>query len=257
MLSAPEIAIVTLRAFRARPVELAFIMSSPIAPLGSSPGLVSFGSSQARQRAEGDERAASPTAPIDAAGFSGARKTAVAGQTVLALSASAARQLAVRLNAVAAAAREGRAEDAAALGTQAKTQVSEAIAAGASLMAGQTLRLELGAQPYIVEGADLRFEAPPKGLLSAPGGAETLASAALQAAAQARDLAARWDKAAQWVSAHEGVLAAAERLGRDAARDLDADGARLMALQVRQSMTDSGLAIANSDPQTILALFRS
>jgi hypothetical protein len=46
-------------------------------------------------------------------------------------------------------------------------------------------------------------------------------------------------------------------LGRDAARDLDADGARLMALQVRQSMTDSGLAIANSDPQTILALFRS
>jgi hypothetical protein len=119
------------------------------------------------------------------------------------------------------------------------------------------LRLELGAQTFVVDGANLQFEAPPKGLLSAPGGAETLASAATQAAAQARDLAAQWDKAAQRVSAHEGVLAAAERLGQGAARDLDADGARLMALQVRQSMAESGLSIANSDPQAILALFKS
>lgn len=231
-----------------------------ISPLGSSPGLASLGLTPSqRQRPEGEERAAAVSATVetDAQTWRGAREAARTGQAALALSATAARQLASRLDDIALAAREGRADDAAALSEGAQEQVAQALKAGASLIGGQSLRLELGAQPFVVEGADLQFEAPPKGLLSAPGGAETLASAATQAAAQARDLAAQWDKAAQRVSAHEGVLAAAERLGQGATRDLDADGARLMALQVRQSMTDSGLAIANSDPQAILALFKS
>lgn len=231
-----------------------------ISPLGSSPGLATLGlTPSARHRPEGEERAgaASASADLEAQTWRGPRDAARTGQSALALSAAAARQLASRLDDIGLAAREGRAEDAAALSEAARAHVADALKAGASLIGGQPLRLELGAQTFVVDGANLQFEAPPKGLLSAPGGAETLASAATQAAAQARDLAAQWDKAAQRVSAHEGVLAAAERLGQGAARDLDADGARLMALQVRQSMAESGLSIANSDPQAIVALFKS
>ena len=235
-------------------------MASSISPLGSSPGLASVGLAQPqRSRAEGEERSAAPAPAVETEipSWRGARDAARSGQATLALSAAAARQLAGRLDEIAAAARDGRAEDAASLSAEAKDQVAVAIQAGATLVGGQSLRLELGGQPLVIDGADLQFEAPPRGLLSAPGIADTLASAATQAAAQARDLATQWDKAAQRVSAHEGVLAAADKLGQGAARDLDADGARLMALQVRQSMADSGLAIANSDPQAILALFKS
>jgi hypothetical protein len=36
----------------------------------------------------------------------------------------------------------------------------------------------------------------------------------------------------------------------------DAEGARLLALQVRQSLLGSNAAIANSAPQALLSLFR-
>jgi hypothetical protein len=40
--------------------------------------------------------------------------------------------------------------------------------------------------------------------------------------------------------------------------DLDADGARLLALQVRQGLEGVGSApIANADPQSVLSLFRA
>jgi hypothetical protein len=40
--------------------------------------------------------------------------------------------------------------------------------------------------------------------------------------------------------------------------DLDADGARLMALQVRQGLEAAGAgAIANVEPQAVLSLFRA
>jgi hypothetical protein len=62
---------------------------------------------------------------------------------------------------------------------------------------------------------------------------------------------------ARALEAHQGFLGAAEgAAGMGAA--LDADGARLMALQVRQSLEALGAAsIANVEPQAVLALFRT
>jgi flagellin len=69
--------------------------------------------------------------------------------------------------------------------------------------------------------------------------------------------AVRWAKAgeqlrnhAQWMQALETSVASAVR------PDLDADAARLMALQVRQELSGAGLAMANTAPAAILALFR-
>jgi flagellin len=39
--------------------------------------------------------------------------------------------------------------------------------------------------------------------------------------------------------------------------DLDADGARLQALQLQQALSGQGAGVANQAPQTLLSLFRS
>jgi hypothetical protein len=60
---------------------------------------------------------------------------------------------------------------------------------------------------------------------------------------------------ARSLEAHQGFLAAAEAGARG---DFDADGARLLALQIRQGLDAAGGApIANAEPQAVLSLFRA
>ena len=60
---------------------------------------------------------------------------------------------------------------------------------------------------------------------------------------------------ARALEAHQGFLSAAEAGARG---DFDADGARLLALQVRQGLEAAGaVSIANAEPQAVLSLFRA
>jgi hypothetical protein len=95
--------------------------------------------------------------------------------------------------------------------------------------------------------------------LTTEEGARAVGAAASQAAREARGFVDQWETAQRRLATHEGVLAAASQFGEGRlSRDIDSDGARLMALQVRQGLSEAGgLAIANSDPRAILALFKS
>jgi hypothetical protein len=60
---------------------------------------------------------------------------------------------------------------------------------------------------------------------------------------------------ARSLEAHQGFLGAAEAGARG---DFDADGARLLALQIRQGLEAAGgMNIANAEPQAVLSLFRA
>lgn len=120
---------------------------------------------------------------------------------------------------------------------------------------------EPGAPAVRVAGADLCLkQTPVTGDLISIGRNASLDDPDLAALAQ-RSLDAlqgameRLGDAARSLQAHQGFLGAAE--GALAANpDLDADGARLLALQVRQGLANVG-AIANVEPQAVLALFKA
>lgn len=62
---------------------------------------------------------------------------------------------------------------------------------------------------------------------------------------------------ADQIQTHLGVINQAQSaLANGSGADLDADGARLQALQIQQALAGQG-AVANQAPQTLLALFRS
>lgn len=146
--------------------------------------------------------------------------------------------------------------------------VTGAIDGGASALAGQSVSLDVDpdAPPINVQGFDLRLK-------DDPGAEDVLrlsksASLADQssAAAAARDADSslaridialgRLSGASQKLAAHDGFLGALDRaVANDVAPDLDAEGARLMALQVRQTLAGSQAAIANSAPSALLSLF--
>ncbi|MEJ0059510.1 MAG: hypothetical protein WDM79_08050 [Terricaulis sp.] len=69
----------------------------------------------------------------------------------------------------------------------------------------------------------------------------------------------RLSEALRALEAHQGFLGAAQGAANANVRtDLDADAARLLALQVRQGLDAAGgAAIANVEPQAVLALFRA
>lgn len=60
------------------------------------------------------------------------------------------------------------------------------------------------------------------------------------------------------IQAHLGVVGQLHSaLAGGQAADLDADGARLQALQVQQALSGQGAGVANQAPQALLSLFRS
>lgn len=161
-----------------------------------------------------------------------------------------------------ALARQGAAAqaDLDALLTSYQSRLDTAIGQGAKLVGGQpvAVQAEPGAAPYTISGVDLRLG---EGVIGVATGARA-DDPALTATAQ-RSLEALQDAmsalldSARSLEAHQGFLNAAE--GATSVRhDLDADGARLLALQVRQGLEAAGGAsIANVEPQAVLSLFRA
>lgn len=143
----------------------------------------------------------------------------------------------------------------------------KAEAAGVRLVRGGAISIaaEPGGAPINLQGLDLQVRA-------APGEADTIQVAAeldlsdggaalLQSAKtsfdRVRTQLGRLEEARSALTTHRGFLGAAENaLG--VANDLDADGARLLALQVKQGLEQAGAqSIVNVEPQAVLALFRS
>jgi hypothetical protein len=144
-------------------------------------------------------------------------------------------------------------------------QVEAAVARGAHILAGEqvAVQAEPGAAPVLIGGVDLRIKPQPAwgDIISVAAGARAddpgLPQAAHRSLEALQQAMGRLLDSARALEAHQGFLGAAEgAAGMGAA--LDADGARLMALQVRQSLEALGAAsIANVEPQAVLALFRT
>lgn len=141
-------------------------------------------------------------------------------------------------------------------------RIEHAVAGGLRILAGESLSVqaEPGGDPVTIAGADLRVkgEPGPADVISIPHGARIddpalpqMAQRSLEALQQAMS---RFLDAAKALEAHSGFLGAAEG-ALNVRPDLDADGARLMALQIRQGLEGAG-AIANVEPQAVLSLFR-
>jgi flagellin len=146
--------------------------------------------------------------------------------------------------------------------------VTSAIEAGASVLAGQSLSLEVDpdAPAINVQGFDLRLKADPGAedvLRLSTAASLADASSAASAARDSDSSLARIDialsrlsGASQKLAAHDGFLSALDKaVANDVVTDLDAEGARLTALQVRQTLIGSQSAIANAGPSALLSLF--
>lgn len=139
-------------------------------------------------------------------------------------------------------------------------RLEAAISQGASLVAGEDLAVEAepGATALLVSGADLRLDGP---LVSVAEDAKIDAGDLPEALARSleklQEAMARLLDSARALEAHQGFLSAAVSASGKVRHDLDADGARLLALQVRQGLESvQGVAIANVEPQAVLSLFR-
>ncbi|MGD9967272.1 MAG: hypothetical protein AB7T59_12170 [Hyphomonadaceae bacterium] len=142
-------------------------------------------------------------------------------------------------------------------------RVSAAIDRGAAVLSGQDIvvQAEPGAPGVTISGVDLRIKAEPSPAdliaVSAEARADdpALAQAAQKSMEMLQEAMGRLIDSARSLEAHQGFLGAAEAGARG---DFDADGARLLALQVRQGLEAvGGGPIANAEPQAVLSLFRA
>jgi hypothetical protein len=142
-------------------------------------------------------------------------------------------------------------------------RIGAAIERGARVLAGEDIRVqaEPGAPPVTISGVDLRVKSEPKlgdiilVSMEANAGDATLAQSVQKSMELLQEAMGRLIESARALEAHQGFLAAAEAGARG---DFDADGARLLALQVRQGLEAVGAEpIANADPQAVLSLFRA
>ncbi len=136
-------------------------------------------------------------------------------------------------------------------------RIDAAIGRGAVVLAGQdvVVQAEPGAGAVTIAGVDLRLGGNVLGV----GADATATEATLQAAQKSmenlQEAMGRLVDSARALEAHQGFLGAAEAGARG---DFDADGARLLALQVRQGLEGLGsVSIANAEPQAVLSLFRA
>jgi len=136
-------------------------------------------------------------------------------------------------------------------------RIEAAIGRGAVVLTGQdvAVQAEPGAGAVMISGVDLRLGGDVL-LVSADAQAnETTLQSAQKAMDNLQAAMGRLVDSARALEAHQGFLGAAEAGARG---DFDADGARLMALQIRQGLASLGnVSIANAEPQAVLSLFRA
>ena len=135
-------------------------------------------------------------------------------------------------------------------------RVEAALADGALVAAGEsiTVQAEPNAAPVVIPGVDLRLG----GIISVDASARaddaTLAQAARRSLETLQEAMGRLLDSARALEAHGGFLDAAAASG--VRRDLEMDGARLLALQVRQAVECDGAPIVSAEPRAVLALFK-
>lgn len=139
-------------------------------------------------------------------------------------------------------------------------RVEKAMAEGARLVSGEAVNVqaEPGGAPVSVAGFDMRLvEGGGLGVTADAKADPALLQAAQRGLEALQDAMSSLLDSARALEAHQGFLGAAQ--GVSAVRhDLDADGARLLALQVRQGLEAApSVAIANAEPQAVLSLFRA
>jgi hypothetical protein len=144
-------------------------------------------------------------------------------------------------------------------------RLDAALARGGQLAAGQNISVqaEPGSAPVVIEGVDMRLKTSPgaNDVISVPADASaddaSLAQAAQRSLEQLQDAMTRLLDSVRALEAHQGFLGAVETAA-GVRRDVDTDGARLLALQVRQGLEAAGApSIANVEPQAVLTLFRT
>lgn len=141
-------------------------------------------------------------------------------------------------------------------------RVDAAVAQGANVVSGKDIEVqaEPGAAPVTIAGVDLRLGGD---VISVAADASVndpaLAQSAQRSLESLQDSMSRLLDSARALEAHQGFLSAAgASAGTGVRHDLDADGARLLALQVRQGLDAVGsAAIANVEPQAVLSLFKA
>lgn len=143
-------------------------------------------------------------------------------------------------------------------------RLEAAIARGAALVTGGqvSVQAEPGAAALSIDGVDLRLKAAPDeaDVLSVSSQAQAddpgLPQAVQKSLEKLQEAMTRLLDSVRALEAHQGFLGAAE--AANVRGDLDADTARLLALQVRQGLEKTGgVAIANAEPQAVLALFKA
>lgn len=206
-----------------------------------------------REDAPGD-RAEFNVASIRAAGDS-IRDALTQVQSALALGHEAQAML-VKVQALAGEGAGAQAQLEALLSAYAR-HVEAAVADGALVAAGETVAVqaEPNAAPVVISGVDLGLG----GIISVDASARAddamLTQAARRSLEALQEAMGRLLDSARALEAHRGFLnAAANATG--VRHDLETDGARLLALQVRQTLEAAGEPIANAEPRAVLALFR-
>lgn len=146
------------------------------------------------------------------------------------------------------------------------SRVDAVVGQGVRLAAGATMSVqaEMGAAAVEVSGVDLRLKDDPAAndVIQVRQGASVsdpnLARDAQASLDQLQKAMERLLDSARSLEAHQGFLSAAESAAMGVRTDLDADGARLLALQAKQGLEKIGAAsIANVEPQAVLHLFRA
>jgi len=197
---------------------------------------------------------------LSAASLAAARESVRAGVAEVHEALALGHEAQAMLVKVQALAKSGDQGDLDATLAQYAAKLDAAEARGARVAAGQevAVQAEPGGAPVTIPGVDLRLGGA---VIAVAAGAQA-ADAGLAALAQ-RSLDAlqgemsKLLESARALEAHQGFLGAAE-LALGVRGDLDADSARLLALQVRQGLQAAGAtSIANAEPQAVLSLFRA
>lgn len=197
---------------------------------------------------------------LSAASLAAARESVRAGVVEVHEALALGHEAQAMLVKVQALAKSGDQGDLDATLAQYAAKLDAAEARGARVAAGQevAVQAEPGGAPVTIPGVDLRLGGA---VIAVAAGAQA-ADAGLAALAQ-RSLDAlqgemsKLLESARALEAHQGFLGAAE-LALGVRGDLDADSARLLALQVRQGLQAAGAtSIANAEPQAVLSLFRA
>ncbi|HRP10626.1 MAG TPA: hypothetical protein PLK37_06305 [Terricaulis sp.] len=199
-----------------------------------------------------------------AASWSAARESVKSGLSQVHQALAAGHEAQSMLAQAQALARSGGTqEDLATLMRNYEERLSAILGSSGGVAAGDDIAIfaEPGAAPVVVQGADMRLKADPQesDVLALSAQAK-ITDADLNQALQRsfEKLQGAMDKlfaSARSLEAHQGFLNAAEA-AHAANADLDADAARLVALQVAQGLAAGG-AIANVEPQAVLALFKA